>query len=868
MSKPKRINNSVEKTSRKSPFGDSEFELLLKEYLDQCTFDNDKEEKETIALLKELVVGGMYYMGSNGYLEAYIIDGLVKKKNKNYKRYHQLPFTFELQVRQWNFGKEEFGPRRGYAEGYQYFYNLDKFLEEVHVPRLSSSPKELIAEAEEIFKTGDFTKYTPNQADQGDNDGPGSQLMHTGSKEALVSVEKTLAARRAHAEAMERSLEIVIQSKLQEIEAIKDKFAGVVKAFEKQLTKIRRVITTIELFLGISEEIVQILEGPAAPESDPLCIRQTIHYMDEEFGDVWDDGRGIEWKDLSAFGDWLARNGNYKRVIPESKCIVAFKCRREPKERSENPFWDALLSESDDYTFLLMRNGDNLYRIITDKIDFTPRLFPRRKEMQQLHDLWNDADLAEHRYQEWVKNNPNGGHYSNVSLDWAFDKDGINRNSKKRDKRYSDVDPEWKDNTEDVKEFTENQVFFYKMRFTLFQGLLERTTIFQPMPPGTSFLNSASVESGRIRLIYDDELKLPSHRKQFWDWLEEINSKISFGSRIVLTHNKAFQDEFFYSKYRDEHHSDRLDERFGEGKKSSKLPPLPVDGLYYVKQSEFNDTEPVWIDNPSYDPDLLTTPDVAGYSPKEDKSLKPKNPKGYYNSGMLSDSPHVCRNPKIRMTYAQQKEYFGKIVEKGMHADYEEKHVTGIWLHGVFNNPKRIQKTTKEPVYAWRAGNWTATKKTRDKYLTHRVATKFMCIRYNPGDKVSALWMSAMEEPTERKNNLSWKINTEDKFIINFDLITLDDVDFYLNSRIDRIHYLAMMPLLNQIRQQLEKEQKSEKDFKKLVAGEVLKASGKMVSKEDIDAAVESWKKDLKWKRAIHHDDAKALRMIVKRLNK
>ena len=77
-----------------------------------------------------------------------------------------------------------------------------------------------------------------------------------------------------------------------------------------------------------------------------------------------------------------------------------------------------------------------------------------------------------------------------------------------------------------------------------------------------------------------------------------------------------------------------------------------------------------------------------------------------------------------------------------------------------------------------------------------------------------------------------------------------------------------MMPLLWEVRQQLEQEQAEEKDFKELVKAEVYKISGVIPSDEMVHRACEDWKKNLKWKRAITHDDQKALRMIVKSISK
>lgn len=81
------------------------------------------------------------------------------------------------------------------------------------------------------------------------------------------------------------------------------------------------------------------------------------------------------------------------------------------------------------------------------------------------------------------------------------------------------------------------------------------------------------------------------------------------------------------------------------------------------------------------------------------------------------------------------------------------------------------------------------------------------------------------------------------------------------NNRRDRAHFLRYGLLVWELRDQLLAEKAKEVDFVKLVAGRL------DVDESKVWEAVDWWKFKNQWKRAIASDDAKALRMIEKRLS-
>lgn len=131
-------------------------------------------------------------------------------------------------------------------------------------------------------------------------------------------------------------------------------------------------------------------------------------------------------------------------------------------------------------------------------------------------------------------------------------------------------------------------------------------------------------------------------------------------------------------------------------------------------------------------------------------------------------------------------------------------------------------------------------------------------IKYNPEDEVMTDWY--MDWHT-RKNNISFIVYPGDSFVINYDLLDLEAINFYINSRVERREYLEIIPVLWELRKQRLAEMEWENHFVELVASETEKAT------PEVWQAVEWWKRRVIWKRPIMKDDKKAHRMIKRKLN-
>jgi hypothetical protein len=140
----------------------------------------------------------------------------------------------------------------------------------------------------------------------------------------------------------------------------------------------------------------------------------------------------------------------------------------------------------------------------------------------------------------------------------------------------------------------------------------------------------------------------------------------------------------------------------------------------------------------------------------------------------------------------------------------------------------------------------------------------FRC-KHKPDAKV---WKRDSWDSKDRKMSTPFIVYKDDEFIINYELITIEDIDYYLNDRINRRHYLKMMPVLRGIREKLVAEKKMENEFIKMVKGAVLKEAKLKVTEDDIKAVIEWWKTKVIEKRPLTKDDAKAARMIMDELKR
>lgn len=425
----------------------------------------------------------------------------------------------DKQVNKWHVYYEQAQDWEG-TEWHRYgSTEFEKFLQQVkegELTKLTRPLSEVMDEARKVM-SGEIDVaiyYESDVPEVNDN----TALIHRSSKAGLIAIQKGLEVKKRSAELMHKAVKYEMEKKRQAMEVVRQKLYGAVEVFMKQVKKIMRVITTIELYLGIEEELHQIQEGVKADVSEPLCFRQMVLFIDEEVG-AWEDG-GLDFKNVKEFDQWLTTGDNIDIVLPEQKGVVVLRPRRYDKDYGD-PYRNAYWNEANHaHTYILIRNGDCLYRIFTEKLTIQDRLFPRRNEMAKLAEQIEKAT-------------------------WDTEKEKI-----------------------------EDSLYQYKNRAMLLQGLVDRTDVFNPMPVDRLNLFKLHEQENLVRFIYDDEAALPSGRLSFHDWRKEMDEKIQHGSRVLITgiyeSRRGYAERFYIGK--------------GGYDGLKNVPDLPKEGVYEVEK--------------------------------------------------------------------------------------------------------------------------------------------------------------------------------------------------------------------------------------------------------------------------------------------
>jgi hypothetical protein len=143
-------------------------------------------------------------------------------------------------------------------------------------------------------------------------------------------------------------------------------------------------IFNVSLYAGLTEEVTQVTKGDPAGQGEKLHIFQRLLFMDEECLLDYKHG-GMEFKHIGAFDKWLAKPENLNRALPCPRSLVAFRVRKDRKERDwEGSIQQILINfekeQLDKATFLYIRNGERLYRLNCD-LEFGDLIFPGREEL-------------------------------------------------------------------------------------------------------------------------------------------------------------------------------------------------------------------------------------------------------------------------------------------------------------------------------------------------------------------------------------------------------------------------------------------------------------------------------------------------------
>lgn len=206
----------------------------------------------------------------------------------------------------------------------------------------------------------------------------------------IDNIEATVLFKRARLEELRR----ISDGK---VRALEEK----VWALQKNVRRLNRVISIIEVYTGKGLKITQISEGQGCAEDTPLSIRQLILYMDEEVAIVDERGNGIDYKDIDKFYEWLKDKNNRDLIVPEQRCAVVMKPRRYNRHYSSDRVENEMLNRYNHESYIILRDGENVYVCYSDELYFSEAAIPTQAQIKGLSDesWWNHREeLAENMH--------------------------------------------------------------------------------------------------------------------------------------------------------------------------------------------------------------------------------------------------------------------------------------------------------------------------------------------------------------------------------------------------------------------------------------------------------------------------------------
>lgn len=222
-------------------------------------------------------------------------------------------------------------------------------------------------------------------SEAGGQDSSGTAMV-VSNGDALVNQPRT--------ELEEQTVSLALQ--LQKLEIQKAALQAHVAKVQAELARRLEQVWMIELFLGSNERVHVLREGEPAPAETPITLRQRVMVMMEEvalhqvFHPVnWGQGDlEFDYTNVKDFDNWLLADPSHlDQIFPWPKGVCALKVRRQAKRRSDSHMFDER-DKLDAMTYLLVRNGENLYRLWVDVVVW-PRLFMAAEDAEK-KDHWDE----------------------------------------------------------------------------------------------------------------------------------------------------------------------------------------------------------------------------------------------------------------------------------------------------------------------------------------------------------------------------------------------------------------------------------------------------------------------------------------------
>lgn len=151
--------------------------------------------------------------------------------------------------------------------------------------------------------------------------------------------------------------------------------------------------------------------------------------------------------------------------------------------------------------------------------------------------------------------------------------------------------------------------------------------------------------------------------------------------------------------------------------------------------------------------------------------------------------------------------------------------------------------------------------------IEDRESEKYIFRYHRKGDTVYRrdTWLSGKERFGDSEVRARCWVEKGDNFFLNFDEVTIEEMEYYINHRLSRVSYKSMVPLLDAAIKLKKEEIEEEKPFRLLLIGQIMArySVSNEAAEEKVDTLIKWWKFKNRNHRALLSEDTKALSMIL-----
>ncbi|WP_210498943.1 hypothetical protein [Vibrio crassostreae] len=272
----------------------------------------------------------------------------------------------------------------------------------------------------------------------------------------------------------------------------------------KHIDKLMKGIGSLDLYTLKDVGVFNIKEGSSAPSDVKLTITQSVLYMDEEMAVYAPVVGGFDCRNREDFFKALGNHPELvNQIFPTERCVVGMSTTRHHRDYSDyHAIHAERMRRENALVFFLVRDGDNLYGVVSGEVmhQFTPRLFPSWNEMEKPFRGVRGEDIT----------------YESIQY------------------------------TTSLSQF-EKMSLAYKRILILLCGLDHNKQLF-----GEFYEEGASLEfvtqefqERYVNFIYDDDgtnmfKGQSSERPTIEEWLRDMNTTITSGSRVLINWRDCF----------------------------------------------------------------------------------------------------------------------------------------------------------------------------------------------------------------------------------------------------------------------------------------------------------------------------------------